>query len=389
MTRPSYTVRLEFDAVRNRLDDEKELRDSLSVAAHAGRNLFVASDETTTVERLTTEDGGQTFKHHATYALADFIRLPGKDDEEVDIEGLAADGGYLWLVGSHSSKRKKPKADAPDVEKQIEKLSNARVETQGNRYTLARIPLAQAEDGGDYELAAYAPDYGGAKQARTAASLPARRDGGALTDALRDDEHLGQFLSVPGKDNGFDIEGLAVSGTRIFLGLRGPVLRGWAVVLEIEVATDEDDASRLRLRKSSKGRRYRKHFLQLEGLGIRELCVQGRDLIVMAGPTMELDGRTAVFRWPNALDVNSESLVSGQRLVRLFDLPFPSVEDAGREHAEGLTLFPARGSRTTATTLLITYDAPAKHRRQGTSAVLADVFELPDEMSRSQAEIGE
>lgn len=377
MTKPLSTVRLEFDAARNRIDDEKELRDSLSVAASAGSNLFVASDETATVERLTTEDGGRTFKHHATYALADFVRLPGKDDEEVDIEGLAADGGYLWLVGSHSRKRRKPKTGSPDVEKQIEKLSNPRVETEGNRYTLARIPLTQAGEGGDYELSKYEPDYGGAKQARTAAQLPARRDGGALTDALRDDEHVGQFLSVPGKDNGFDIEGLAVSGARIFLGLRGPVLRGWALILEIEVETDADDASLLNLKEMSQGRPYRKHFLQLEGLGIRELCLHERDLLVMAGPTMELDGRTAVFRWPNALDARSESLVSGDQLVKLFDLPFPQAEDAGREHAEGLTLFPARERGTTA--LLITYDAPAKQRRQGTSAVLADVFQLTDD----------
>src|SRR5918999_1164596 len=30
-------------------------------------------------------------------------------------------------------------------------------------------------------------------------------------------------------DQEIDIEGLAVSGERVFLGLRGPVLRGWAV----------------------------------------------------------------------------------------------------------------------------------------------------------------
>ncbi|HEX8475286.1 MAG TPA: DUF3616 domain-containing protein [Pyrinomonadaceae bacterium] len=389
METPTSTVRLEFDAERNRLGDDKELRDSLSVAVHAGRNLFVASDETTTIERLTTDDGGQTFRHHATYALADFIKLPGKDDEEIDIEGLAADGGYLWLVGSHSRKRKKPKTDSPDVEKQIERLSTPRIETEGNRYTLARIPLARGQDGGDYELSKFKQDFGGARASLTAAQLPGRKDGNTLTDALRDDEHLGMFLPVPGKDNGFDIEGLAVAGNRVFLGLRGPVLRGWAVVLEIRVEQDDADASRLELKKLASGQPYRKHFLQLGGLGIRELCLHGQDLIVMAGPTMELDGITSVFLWPNALDANSNSLVSDKQLLKLFDLPFPILEDeenAGRDHAEGLTLFPSDNNPAA---LLIVYDAPAKRRRRGAGAVEADIFELTAEMLHDENQNGD
>ena len=47
---------------------------------------------------------------------------------------------------------------------------------------------------------------------------------------------MGRFVSrvlpdksvegIPSNDNGFDVEGLAVSGNRVFLGLRGPVLAG-------------------------------------------------------------------------------------------------------------------------------------------------------------------
>lgn len=389
MNRPTSTVRLEFDPARNSLGDGKELRDSLSVVAHAGRNLFVASDETTTVERLTTEDGGRTFRHHATFALGDFIRLPGADDEEIDIEGMSHDGGYLWLVGSHSLKRKQPKEDDPDTEKQFARL--ARVEAEANRYTLARIPLARAEEGGDYELAKFQQHYGGARASLSAAQLPARKDGNALTDALRDDEHLGAFLALPGKDNGFDIEGLAVAGERVFLGLRGPVLRGWAVILEIGVETDERDASRLALKKMpASERRYRKHFLQLDGLGIRALgVVGGRSLLIMAGPTMELDGLTSVFLWPDALEATTGSLVSRKQLVKLFDLPFAVLDDeenAGKDHAEGMTLFPA-GEQSAS--LLVVYDAPAGERRKGKGAVVADVFELNAEIEPNQTETGD
>lgn len=40
-------------------------------------------------------------------------------------------------------------------------------------------------------------------------------------------------MAIPSKDNGLDIEGLAVDGRRLLLGLRGPLLRGWSAPLEI------------------------------------------------------------------------------------------------------------------------------------------------------------
>ena len=70
----------------------------------------------------------------------------------------------------------------------------------------------------------------------------------------KSDRHLSPWLALPGKDNGFDIEGVAVSGERVFLGLRGPVLRGWAVVLELH--PEEDGAATLGLKKiGPQGRR--------------------------------------------------------------------------------------------------------------------------------------
>ena len=71
------------------------------------------------------------------------------------------------------------------------------------------------------------------KRPSTAASLEKMNGHNQLIEALAEDEHLGPFLQMglPSKDNGFDIEGLAVQGNQVFLGLRGPVLRGWAIIL--------------------------------------------------------------------------------------------------------------------------------------------------------------
>lgn len=56
---------------------------------------------------------------------------------------------------------------------------------------------------------------------------------------------MGPFLKagIPGKDNGFDIEGIVVFPDEsggiediwVFVELRGPVLRGWAILLELQV----------------------------------------------------------------------------------------------------------------------------------------------------------
>lgn len=130
---------------------------------------------------------------------------------------------------------------------------------------LARIPVVRQSD--SYELAR-AVDADG----RTAAQLRGNALGNDLTWEIAKDDQLRDFLPIPGKDNGFDIEGMAVIGSRLLLGLRGPVLRGWAVLLEIEPELNDDPSETLVLKKiGPQGRRYRKHFFALNGLGC-ETC---------------------------------------------------------------------------------------------------------------------
>ena len=84
-----------------------------------------------------------------------------------------------------------------------------------------------------------------------------------------------------------EFEGVGGYIQRVCVGLRGPVLRGWAVILELSIKIG--DHSQLMLQDfKSKDRPYRKHFLDLGGLGVRDLCVNGEDLLVLAGPTNEL-----------------------------------------------------------------------------------------------------
>ena len=354
---------LEFDGQQDKVPD------SLSAVIVVGDNLWLASDEVTTVERLTSVDG-ITFNNHKSFALKDLIDLPAQDtdfDQEIDIEGLDHHDSYLWLVGSHSSKRKKVD-QAKTTAKNMERLATP--EIKGNRFILARIPLVETGADSDQRLAKSIEDPNDPARTLTAGQLEGDLTSNALVNAIkgaengRGDPHFASFLTIPGKDNGFDIEGLALSGDRIFLGLRGPVLRGWAGILEVSVAAA---GSRLNLQETGpEGRQYKKHFLDLNGLGIRSICVDGQDLLILAGPTMNLDGPVAVFRWRDALESSEEQIVFSDRLERLFVVP----NGVGFDHAEGMALVsdPKR--------LLIVYDSPGPQRKISKTTVKADVFEL-------------
>ncbi len=367
------TVLLEFDPDLNKLGKKKKLRDGLSAVVQIGDALWVANDEALSLERLSrqpgTGDGRIRYADHRQFPLHDFLELPmppaadGKI-EEADVEGLDYYDGYLWLVGSHSLKRDKPKEENP-IEKNAERLAEA--SRDGNRFLLARIPLEEATQ--SLEQTVERDGF-----SRTAARLAGNQKSNALTRALAGDEHLGPSLAIPGKDNGFDIEGLAVAGDRVFVGLRGPVLRGWAVILEL--ALEEQDASTLILKYiGPDGRPYRKHFLDLGGLGVRDLCVQGDDLLVLAGPTMALAGPLTIFRWPGGARPCRESLVFAKALPTVLDLPIGVGQNAGQDQAEGITLFAPDGGEARA--VLVVYDSTAPSRQRETSAVETDLLALP------------
>jgi len=366
MDRIARHVFLRFDPDLDRLDKDKKLLDGLSAVVLVENTLWVAGDETTRVERLSRE-GKDVYAGHVAFPLSDYLTLPAGEEEEADLEGLDVTDGYLWLVGSHSLKRSNPKPGKPVAENR-KRLSS--VESDGNRFLLARIPLRLQ---GAVQVLEKELEEEGAR--RVAGQLRGHAKGNELTAALAGDKHLENFLAIPGKDNGLDIEGLAVAEGRVFVGLRGPVLRGWTTLLEVAVTEDDSAPSTLRLKEiGPDGRPYRKHFLDLGGLGVRDLCIDGDDLLVLAGPTMDLDGPVTVFRWCGGGKPKEESLVFGDALQTVIDIPF----GMGNDHAEGMTLMPpdTKGRRS----VLILYDAPSEERkksRKGEAALRADVFELP------------
>jgi hypothetical protein len=274
----------------------------------------------------------------------------------------------LWVTGSHSLKREK--AEAKSAKKAIKKLAKMVRET--NRYLLARIPIVWDAEMKHYTLFKSCVDPDNPEQRLQAAQLFGTGTTDVLTGALRDDEHLGRFLNIPGKENGFDIEGLAVIDDRIFLGLRGPVLRGWAVVLEIKIEPIADGIFTLQ-RHGPKRALYRKHFLDLCGLGVRDLVAHGDDLLVLAGPTMDLDGNVLLYRWKSVRKLGKQAVIANEDLETVLDFDFRKEPERGHNHAEGVTLYQNGKSKPS---LLVVYDSPGADRRQGDSAILADAFPL-------------
>ena len=341
--------------------ERPELREDLS-AVHLSSDgyLWLGCDEGINIERLTliNPETKDTFGEHKRFNVQDYLDLPDGNNTEIDIEGLAESDDYLWLVGSHSQKRKSAKPEKSDAENS-KRL--ATIETESNRYLLARIPLVNGE------LHKTHTSPSDPKKQLSAAILELTRGGNLLTEALKDDPHLGSFIQskLPSKDNGFDIEGLAVKNHRIFLGLRGPVLRGWAIILELEVKNTSPNL--LNLKKiGNNEHRYKKLFVNLQGLGIREVSVEGEDLIILAGPTMALDGPVKVLRLENGTHLGDESFSTPTVVM---DVPYGD----GVDHAEGITQFTSLSGKPA---LLVVYDSPHPTRLMGTHDIMADVFEL-------------
>ncbi|MES2714741.1 MAG: DUF3616 domain-containing protein [Pseudomonadota bacterium] len=356
-TRTAHAVRLEFKP-------GSLVQTNLSGAAFTGDWLWVAGDEACGLDRLRRLEpvGPEAlrFGEVRDFALADLLDLPGKADDEADLEGMAAADGFLWVVGSHGLKRKntKPGRDHAENARRL-----AKVALDGNRRLLARLPVEAGADGQPC-LVRQAAD------GRRALRLKGDAQSNQLTRALADDPHFGPYMAIPGKDNGFDIEGLAVDGNRLLLGLRGPVLRGWSGLLEIAVEAREDDLRLLPL--DDRGTVVRKHFLQLDGLGIRDLHFSGDDLFILAGPTMVLNGEIRVYKWPAAktlLAANREPVRFEAALTESVTLP----HGRGTDRAEALCDLPpalAGGKQA----WLVLYDAPGASRMQGEHTVFGDLL---------------
>lgn len=217
-----------------------------SAVAGGSDLLLVASDEDARIQLLDPLPEGHGFR-----AREDPIQLSA-DGEEIDIEGLAKSGAWVYAIGSHSLVRKAFDADDP-VQKNRERALAAVHEPARDRLLRLRLDAA----------------------GRVTGSI----ESASLRGILEKDPLLGPFSRIPGKENGVDIEGLAVAGDRLFIGLRSPVLRSGHV--PVLLLTFDDPQS------------YELRLVDLGGRGIRDMQrVEGGFLLLAGG-----DGPATIFFW--------------------------------------------------------------------------------------------
>ncbi len=175
--------------------------------------------------------------------VGDILPLRSDDGDEIDVEAMARDGLMLYVIGSHACNRRSVK-QKHDRDENLKRLRT--VTCQESRDGLFRLTLdpSNGRPTGDIE----------------------RQD---LRRRLHHDPFLSRFETQPSKENGIDIEGLAVRDGNLFIGFRGPVLRGnWVPVM----VTRFDAPSQHTLR-----------WLQLDGRGIRSLAAVDGGFLVIGG----------------------------------------------------------------------------------------------------------
>jgi len=367
---------LDYAAIAAKMTDDRLAKEgakdrsriaNISAVAPVDDDLWTASDEGASIERLTR--GPARFSRAENFDLVKLFPAfkaanetirgrGGAKKPEADLEGLAWDEEMrrLWLVGSHCRSRGNLDSVKPA---QLRKRVRRTLDTAPLRTLLGFVPLR--DDGRPVSNSGLALPLGGEKGSlRTAIE----GEGGYLADALK----------WPAKENGLDIEGIAVDDTEILLGLRGPAAGGFAIVMRLSVEIGDKALS---LRKRN-GQPYRLSFLQLNGLGIRDLIREGEDVLVLAGPSMDLDAPFALYRWRGAFGHASskdEKVKPGTgHLEFLFDFePAKRLAQAGRVHPcerpEGIGLVDK-------SKLIVVHDRPYEWRLRPKGTLTADLMDV-------------
>ena len=170
-------------------------------------------------------------------------------------------------------------------------------------------------------------------------AFPFKGDG-SLRAALGKLPHIVPFMDLPSKENGIDIEGLAVVRKTILVGLRGPVVETVALIAAITLEADFKFARDIPFL----------HFVDLGGLGVRDLTRWNSEVLILAGPVGRATGPFKLFRWRPRRTHTIQKAQKVQDFASGLDIP------------EGICAL----SRANTPGLLVLYDTRNPKRTSGT-----------------------
>jgi Protein of unknown function (DUF3616) len=178
------------------------------------------------------------------------------NDKEIDIEGIACEGSIVYVVGSHSYKR-----EQIDANRTYEQNRNAIEQKLSESDREQRDRLFRFDLNADLAL-----------------------EQTSLRSILDRNDVLRRFSQIPSKENGIDIEGMAVRNGLLYIGFRGPVLRdNWVPILKRKFAAPVDRADLV--------------FVNLGGRGIRDLTPVKDGFLILAGPVGDEPGSYQIYAW--------------------------------------------------------------------------------------------
>ena len=269
-----------------------EHEEDLSAIAILGESLLVGSDEGTKVQILQPEP-----TNPSVYQVRPELYIEMLTSEtELDIEGIARfkDTNVFYVVGSHSLKRTLLE---PNATKKQNLAALEEIIFEPSRFHIYRLEM----------------------DPRTL--KPISKRGIGLYKLLTLDPVLRRFTQIPSKENGVDIEAIAVKGDegdKLHLGFRGPVLRENLVPIMILDFNKPED--------------YTLRYIDLDGYGIRELVKVKKGFLVIAGPSGGERGEFLIYFWDGDDGVPDRG-EDKSKLKLLGQLPTPRGAKA-----EGMTL---------------------------------------------------
>ena len=286
-----------------RLHGILEGKNASAVSFWNGRALVVADERTNkgNVVQAFEPDGAD---YRASALGLTVLDRPGSAVDEMDLEGIAVDGRTVFVLGSHSYRRKK--TDASEAYSKNRAVLMGRAKAEPARDVLLRFEL----------------DAAGKAGVITRSSLR------GFLDAT---EPFKSFGTLASKENGIDAEGLAVLDQRLYVGFRGPVLRGnFTPILRCRFGSPIGEPEVL--------------FVNLGGRGVRDLAQVEGGLLILAGPVGDGPGSYQLYQWDGrdavpGIGAPTSATSTGLRLIG--DIPIPPatsgvLEDLAKP--EGLAL---------------------------------------------------